>query len=130
MADDTDQVVFNQEEGLPYSKGLMAQALMATGVSPERAYAVAAAVERMLKESGTQTVTLAGLREAACVTLGTTEGESLIARFVQRERLSRFERRWSSSSAAPRAWARAPWPRSWRTGWASPASSAPTPSAR
>lgn len=91
MADDGDLVVFNQEEGLPYSKGLMAQALMATGVSPERAYAVAAALERMLSEAGTKTVTLAGLREAACVTLGTTEGEGLIARFVQRERLSHFE---------------------------------------
>jgi 2-phosphoglycerate kinase len=92
MADEGDLVVFTQEEGLPYSKGLMAQALMATGVSPERAYAVAAAVERMLSEANTQTVTLAGLREAACVTLGTTEGENLIARFVQRERLSHFER--------------------------------------
>jgi 2-phosphoglycerate kinase len=92
MAHNGDLVVFNQEEGLPYSKGLTAQALMATGVSPERAYAVAAALERMLGEAGTQTVTLAGLREAACATLGTTEGEGVIARFVQRERLSHFER--------------------------------------
>jgi len=92
MAHNGDLVVFNQEEGLPYSKGLTAQSLMATGVSPERAYAVAAALERMMGEAGTQTVTLAGLREAACATLGTTEGEGVIARFVQRERLSHFDR--------------------------------------
>jgi len=92
MADDDDQVVFNQEDGLPYSKGLMAQALMGSGVSPERAYAVAAALERMLGETDTRTVTLAGLREAACTTLGTTEGEGVIARFLQRQRLSHLDR--------------------------------------
>ncbi len=92
MVDGDDLVVFKQEEGLPYSKGLMAQALMASGTSPERAYAVSAALERMLREAGTQTVTLAGLREAACSTLGTPEGEGVIARFVQRQRLSHLER--------------------------------------
>ncbi|HJW75466.1 MAG TPA: hypothetical protein VJ787_07320 [Thermoleophilia bacterium] len=88
MADDGELIVFDQENGLPYSKGLTAQALMSSGVSPERAYAVAATLERMLKEAGTQTVTLAGLRQAACATLGTSEGETVIARFLQRQRFS------------------------------------------
>jgi 2-phosphoglycerate kinase len=92
MAEDGDLIVLSQEDGLPYSKGLMAQALMSSGISPERAYAVAAALERMLREAGTQTVTLAGLREAACDTLGTSEGEGVIARFLQRQRLARMER--------------------------------------
>jgi 2-phosphoglycerate kinase len=91
-AHDGDLVVFKQEEGLPYSKGLMAQALMMSGTSPERAYAVSAALERMLREVSTETVTLTGLRAAACSTLGTVEGEAVIARFVQRQRLSQLER--------------------------------------
>ena len=33
------------EEGLPYSKGLMARALIAAGVSAERAYEVARRIE-------------------------------------------------------------------------------------
>ncbi len=37
---------------LPFSKGLMAQSLMATGLPPERAYHLAAAVERWLNETG------------------------------------------------------------------------------
>ncbi len=92
MADDDDLIVLDQENGLPYSKGLMAQALMSSGISPERAYAVAAALERMVRETDTQTVTLAGLREAACDTLGTAEGERVIAHFLQRQRLTRLER--------------------------------------
>jgi 2-phosphoglycerate kinase len=92
MAEDGDLIVLAQEDGLPYSKGLMSQALMSSGISPERAYAVAAALERTLRDTGTQTVTLAGLREAARETLGTSEGESVIARFLQRQRLAHLER--------------------------------------
>ena len=44
MVDDSDLVIVDQEGNLPFSKGLMAQSLMATGLPPERAYNVAAAV--------------------------------------------------------------------------------------
>ena len=38
MTDDVEMVVVSRDPALPYSKGLMAQALMATGLSPERSY--------------------------------------------------------------------------------------------
>jgi|YelNatPaOPRAMG01_1025707.scaffolds.fasta_scaffold07149_2 2-phosphoglycerate kinase len=92
MNDDSELIVVNQSYGLPYSKGLMAQALMATGISPERAYQVAAAVEVTLKRKGTPTITLAGLREVAREALGEVEGENLIERFRQWQRLTHLER--------------------------------------
>lgn len=92
MADDSELIVVNQSYGLPYSKGLMAQALMATGISPERAYQVASAVEVTLKRKGAQTITLAGLREVARQALGEVEGESLVESFRQWQRLMHLQR--------------------------------------
>jgi len=43
--------------GLPYSKGLQTSEIMATGLSPYRAYQVAEAVEERLRERGTPSVT-------------------------------------------------------------------------
>src|SRR5687768_3532659 len=43
------EAVVSTEATLPYSKGLMAKTLMATGMGPERAYEVARLVERELR---------------------------------------------------------------------------------
>ena len=51
MADDRELVVVDGVGGAPYSKGLMAQTLMATGLSPMRAYGMAAAIARELESS-------------------------------------------------------------------------------
>lgn len=48
--------------GLPYSKGLMAQSVMAAGLPPSRAYAVAEAVERSLHDAACEDITSAELR--------------------------------------------------------------------
>src|SRR4029077_19455611 len=53
------------ESGLPYSKGLLARALMATGVSAVRAYELALRVEADLTVSGARTVDLDRLEELA-----------------------------------------------------------------
>jgi 2-phosphoglycerate kinase len=93
VTDDNDNLlVVAQDAGLPFSKGLMAQALMATGLSPEHAYRVAAAVEADLRDRGGETVTLASLERVAGATLGDAEGRALLARVRQWQQFTRLER--------------------------------------
>jgi len=91
MVDENTVPISEEGDEAPYSKGLMAQTLMATGLAPEQAYAVAAAVERRLLRRGPAALTLAGLREIACEQLGDQQGDVLIARFRQWQRLRRLE---------------------------------------
>ncbi len=51
--------------GLPYSKGLMATSVMAAGLPPLRAFAVAEVVEQRLHAAGRDTVSSADLRDLA-----------------------------------------------------------------
>lgn len=92
MAQKSDLGIGQSEPYLPYSKGLMAQSLMATGLSPERAYSLAAAVERWLRRSGQQSVGMADLRPLAEDTLGPDAGEALMRRLEQWRRLRSLER--------------------------------------
>jgi 2-phosphoglycerate kinase len=62
------------EDGLPYSKGLMARALIAAGLSADRAYELALAVEADLAAQGRPATTLERLEEVAVQTLGPEDG--------------------------------------------------------
>src|SRR5262249_53422801 len=61
-------------DGLPYSKGLMARALMAAGVPAVRAYELALRVGVDLAERGEDAVELDRLEELAVEVLGENEG--------------------------------------------------------
>ncbi len=65
---------------LPYSKGVMARALIAAGVPADRAYTLARRVEVDLAERGERTVDLERLRTIAAETLGDDEGERAVGR--------------------------------------------------
>jgi 2-phosphoglycerate kinase len=67
-------------DGLPYSKGLMARALIATGVPADRAYQLARRLEVDLAERGEQTVAVDRLRRIAEETLGVEEGDRAVTR--------------------------------------------------
>lgn len=86
-----DELVVVGEQGVPFSKGLMAQAFMATGLAPEKAYSVAAAVERSEKRRGHTAVSRRQLRAIARRTLGAAEGDLLIERLDQWQSLRRNE---------------------------------------
>ena len=88
--DDVEMVVVTRDPSLPYSKGLMAQALMATGLSPERAYQIASAVGERLHDSLRGTITLQGLEEIATSVLGDDDGKATIARFRKWQNLTRL----------------------------------------
>jgi 2-phosphoglycerate kinase len=75
-----DPLPFGGEDGLPYSKGLMARALIAAGVSAVRSYDLAARVESDLRKRGASQVDLERLEELAVEVLGDQEAEHAIGR--------------------------------------------------
>ncbi len=68
------------EDGLPFSKGLMARALIAAGLSADRAYELALAVEADLAASERQATTMERLQEVAVETLGQEDGQAAMQR--------------------------------------------------
>jgi 2-phosphoglycerate kinase len=76
-----------QSDGLPYSKGVMTRALMATGIPALRAYELAARIEQDLRGSGAQTVDFDRLQQLASDVLGSDEGERTARRLRRFERL-------------------------------------------
>ena len=66
----SDPVPLGGEDGLPYSKGLMARALMATGVPAVQAYELALRAESDLRGRGATAVELERLHELAEEVLG------------------------------------------------------------
>lgn len=65
-------VVSDQEHGLPYSKGLTAASIMATGLAPARAFRVAELVEDRLRENGIDQIDEV---ELTCLTLAVLQEE-------------------------------------------------------
>jgi 2-phosphoglycerate kinase len=61
----------------------MAQSIMATGLPPERSFALAAEIERRLGERAESEVGVEGLRELAEEVLSAEEGEPVLTRFRQ-----------------------------------------------
>ena len=57
--------ISDRDSGLPFSKGLLASAVMVTGLAPYRAYQVAEAVERRLRDGGCQSLTSDELGDVA-----------------------------------------------------------------
>jgi len=91
VTDHRDIPLIDEGEQAPFSKGLMAQTLMSTGLAPEDAYNVAAAVDRRLRRRGPAALTLADLQEIARDRLGRAKGDVLIVRFRQWQKLRRLE---------------------------------------
>jgi hypothetical protein len=73
------------ELGLPYSRGLMARSLMASGVAGYRAYALASRVGDELIERGLHRIEIERLEALAVEVLGEKEGRDSI------QRLRRFQ---------------------------------------
>ena len=69
-----DPLPLGDPGGLPYSKGLMARALVAAGVSIELAYLLAKRLELDLAERDARTVSFEHLEERAAELLGEEDG--------------------------------------------------------
>jgi 2-phosphoglycerate kinase len=78
-------------DGLPYSRGLMARALMAAGVSAVRAYELALRVGEDLAQRGEDSVDLDRLEQLAVEVLGENVGSQSIRRLRRYEALRELD---------------------------------------
>ena len=76
-------LISDKEQGLPYSKGLMASQVMVTGLSPVRAYQVAEAIEDRLRAGREPAVTSAELEEVAVSVLEDVAGERYAKNYLR-----------------------------------------------
>ncbi len=75
-----DPLPLGEADGLPYSKGLMARALVTAGVGIEQAYVLATRLELDLAGSGARAVELDRLEEVAAEVLGESDGAQVVSR--------------------------------------------------
>jgi 2-phosphoglycerate kinase len=88
----SETIVMRKGHGLPYSKGLMAQALSATALSQERSFELARLIERQLGERGEAEIDVSALHALAEDVLLEEEGELAAARYRGWRRLDRLDR--------------------------------------
>jgi 2-phosphoglycerate kinase len=87
-----ETIVVNKGHGLPYSKGLMAQALPATALSQERSFELARLIEVRLADRGEPQIDVEDLHALAEEVLLAEEGEVTAGRYRRWRRLDRLER--------------------------------------
>jgi 2-phosphoglycerate kinase len=87
-----ETIVVHKGHGLPYSKGLMAQALSAIALSQERAFELARVIEARLAERGPPEIDVAALHALAEDVLRAQEGEAAVRRYRRWRRLDRLDR--------------------------------------
>ena len=80
-----------QDHGLPYSKGLMASRVMATGLSPARAFHVAEVVEKRLHAGGDSSVTGGRLVDLVLDVLRSEVGERYATSFAKWQRVMQLD---------------------------------------
>jgi 2-phosphoglycerate kinase len=78
-------------EDVPFSKGLMARALVVTGLDPERSYLIARLADRDLTERGVTSLDLDRLGELAADVIGDDEAAKTVLRLRSLDALSRIE---------------------------------------
>jgi 2-phosphoglycerate kinase len=79
------------EHGLPYSRGLMARALMAVGVAPDRAYSLARRVGDDIAARGSDIVELDRLECLAVEKLGEVEGREALRQLRRYQELRELD---------------------------------------
>jgi 2-phosphoglycerate kinase len=76
---------------IPFSKGLMARALVVTGLDPERAYQIANRVDRDLAERGAASLDLDRLAELAASVIGEEGAHTTVRRLGRLHALQRLD---------------------------------------
>src|SRR5918911_4986461 len=87
-----ETIIVHKGHGLPYSKGLMAQTISATGLSPGRAFELARKIEQRLDANGGGEIDIAALHTLAEDVLTAEEGELTARRYANWRRLDRLDR--------------------------------------
>ena len=85
-------IVRRRHSGLPYSRGVMAQSIMATGIAPARAYDLARRIGERLEETSGGEVSVSDLRTLTESILAAEEGSEAVERFRGWQRLDHLDR--------------------------------------
>ncbi len=85
-------IITDKAHGLPFSKGLLAQSLTATGLPPSRAYEIAQTIQDDLRERGELALSTDRLREIVTMALSDMEGEQYAERYLRLRDVSRLDR--------------------------------------
>jgi 2-phosphoglycerate kinase len=86
-----DPLPLGGDHGLPYSKGLMARALIAVGLKPERAYEVASRIEVSVAGSGQAAADFERVEACVIDTLGPQDGRAIVDRLERYRDLQRLD---------------------------------------
>ncbi|MGQ9692309.1 MAG: ATP cone domain-containing protein [Thermaceae bacterium] len=89
------ELFVEEEEGeprMPFSKGILAQSLMAVGLAPDRAYRTARELEARLRAEGRKVIRRDYLRERVYLLLQEEAGEEVARRYLALRALRRSER--------------------------------------
>jgi 2-phosphoglycerate kinase len=84
-------VISDEQHQLPYSKGLMASSIMATGLAPARAFHVAEVIEDRLDESGRASISQSELTELALGVLRDEVGDRYAESFAKWQMVNRLD---------------------------------------
>ena len=85
-------VIRDEKHGLPYSKGLMASSLMATGLSPTDAYKVARDIEGYLRERERSSIRVKELQDLAAKILKQEMGDRYADRYLKWQALGKLDK--------------------------------------
>src|SRR5438067_10620904 len=84
-------LVTDEQHQLPYSKGLMASSIMATGLAPARAFAVAEVIEERLEDAGRTSISESELTNLALAVLREEMGDRYAESFAKWQTVNRLE---------------------------------------
>jgi 2-phosphoglycerate kinase len=85
-------IITDEEHHLPYSKGLTATSLMATGLPPDQAYNIAAMVHEALRDEGVPEVTMDHVRRTAERILAEEAGPEYVEVYRKWQSLGKLNR--------------------------------------
>ncbi|TMK83504.1 MAG: hypothetical protein E6G57_15845 [Actinobacteria bacterium] len=84
-------VISDERHQLPYSKGLMASSIMATGLAPARAFHVAEVIEQRLDEGGRASISQSDLTDLALTVLREEVGDRYAESFAKWQMVNRLD---------------------------------------
>ncbi|MBJ7347919.1 MAG: zeta toxin family protein [Thermoleophilaceae bacterium] len=89
---DESVIVVKNDSRFPYSKGLMATSLMASGLPPDRSYELATMLEQQLRERGDHYIGTNELNQLAEAILAREENDVAVRNFRRWRQLDRLQR--------------------------------------
>lgn len=85
-------IISNKKHGLPYSKGLMASSIMATGLSPGKAYRIARQIEDQLREKEIFSLTVEELKKVTYEVLKEKVNQECADKYLRWQALGKLDK--------------------------------------